>query len=75
MKTIVFGICGLVNNISSAFEGRLGANNPEVAQMRADVMHGDIPGIAEDRTNLRKDGKNIVSDIKKAYDEYLVDHP
>ncbi|MBX2907246.1 MAG: hypothetical protein KF744_14470 [Taibaiella sp.] len=75
MKTIVLGFCGLVNNISSAFEGRLGASNPEMAKMRAEVMHGEIPGIAEDRSNLRNDGKNIVGDIKKAYDEYLEDHP
>lgn len=74
MKTIVFGFCGLINNISLAFEGRLGESNSEVAAIKAEVTSGEVPSISQDKENLRNDGKMIAGDIKKAYNEYIEEH-
>ena len=74
MKALVVSIYEAMNNITLAFEGNLGKDNPEVAEMKNDVLYRDLPSFSEDRGNLKMDGGNAVNDLNTALIDYNTNH-
>lgn len=72
MKAIVQNICTLMHNVSLAFEGNLGSQDGNV--IRKEILSGRIPTVADDKENLKNDGRKIAGDLGKAFDEYVTTH-
>ncbi len=58
----------IFENVTECFSGSFTDDNAEVREMRKQLRNEPIHVPNTDRQNLKKDGANIVSDYKKAYE-------
>jgi hypothetical protein len=70
MSQTILRICHFLGNISLVFEGDYGKDNPEIREMRDEILFKPLEGIAKDKQNLRNDFKSISEDLKKSFEEY-----
>ncbi len=72
MSNLIFSIemlfFNLFKGVTSSFSGNYRSNNAETKKYIHEFYHDDIPTLKNDRINLKKDGLNVATDYKKAFE-------
>ena len=59
----------LFKEVANSFSGAYSTTiNKEFEDLKEDILNAPVPGINQDRVNLKKKKKKVVSDYKKAFD-------
>ncbi|TAF44126.1 MAG: hypothetical protein EAZ51_02945 [Sphingobacteriales bacterium] len=72
MSNLIFSIemllTNLFKNVGHSFAGNYRTGNVEIKKSINELYNNEIPTLRNDRINLKKDGSNVASDYKKAFE-------